>query len=206
MPVPVLSPTHSGRRRPSAAFVLPVHAALPRRLPYPVVFLLSVLLPATACAHNQWPYGQQSGESMPQNRVRHDIDPACRKSSGKYPASPLRLPAHCLQYVSRSDKPMGQTVDTSPAATGDTVSGIRLLNPELNHPFLFLFSIYKTKVSNQRLQNRIRIWEIIFQTTQKHKKRRAIADTPSYIRNKLKTYFTITFTRFTSEPLSKTTT
>ena len=37
-------------------------------------------------------------------------------------------------------------------------------------------------------------------------KRRAIADTPSYIRNKLKTYFTITFTRFTSEPLSKTTT
>ncbi len=39
-----------------------------------------------------------------------------------------------------------------------------------------------------------------------NKKRRAIADTPSYIRNKLKTYFTITFTRFTSEPLSKTTT
>lgn len=39
-----------------------------------------------------------------------------------------------------------------------------------------------------------------------NKKRRAIADTPSYIRNKLKTYFTITFVRFTSEPLSRTTT
>lgn len=56
-------------------------------------------------------------------------------------------------------------------------------------------------------KNRVRIGEdYFFQATRKHKKRRAIADTPSYIRNKLKTYFTITFTRFTSEPLSKTTT
>ena len=161
-PVPALSPTHSGRKRPSAAFVLPVRAALPRRLPYPVVFLLTTLLPVSVCAHSQWPYGQQSGESKPQNRGRHDIDPACRKSSRKYPASPLRLPEHCLLYVSRSDKPTGQTVDTSPAATGDTVSGIRLLNPELNHPFLFLFSIYKTKASNQRLQKQVEFWELFF--------------------------------------------